>query len=488
MQSFLPLKFCAATIVVAFGFANSVLADSDLAASLESIRQKHKLPALAAAVIVDGKLVSFAAVGERKLGSKVKVSRDDKFHMGSCTKAMTATLIGILVDQGKLSWDTKIGDVLPRLAKKSDPGYRDVTIDHLLMHRSGLPRADESYKGIDREALSKVPRVQRMEYIRQLMQKPPQFKPGSRYQYSNAGYTVAGMMAEMVMDKPWEGLMADFIFQPLKMTSAGFGAMGSAQEMDQPWQHRLQEGKPVAVRPSPRADNLDAIGPAGKVHCSMSDWAKFVGVQLGSNANRKPLLKPATLKHLHEARFNGNYAGGWRIVQRPWAGGIALAHSGSNNMNYCTAWLAPKKRFAVLSATNCAGDAARQACDDVASTMIRKYLSGASKPIPKSNVKEEESITAKAKIWFRLVQQQRFDPARLDQGLRKFFASKKGEGFCTTLKNLGDPKSFEFQSSRNFGDSKIYVYKLSFGSGNSRWEIGFGKNDTVNWMLAKSPL
>ncbi|HIE97228.1 MAG TPA: class A beta-lactamase-related serine hydrolase [Planctomycetes bacterium] len=486
MQSLHTLKICAATSVIAFGFVNSGLAGSGSAASLESIRQKHKLPALAVAVIVDGKLIVFDAVGERKLGSKVAVTRDDKFHMGSCTKAMTATLIGILVDQGKLSWDLKIVDVLPDLAKKSDPGYRDVTIDQLLMHRAGLP--GESYKGVDPGAFPKAPREQRMEYIRQLMKTPPQFRPGSRFQYSNAGYSVAGVMAEMVMDRPWEELMSEFIFQPLKMTSAGFGAMGSAQKMDQPWQHRLQAGKPIAVRPSPRADNLDAIGPAGKVHCSMADWAKFVGVHLGASTNRKPLLAPATLKHLHEAGFNGNYAGGWTIAQRSWAGGAALSHSGSNTMNFCTAWLAPKKRFAVLSATNCAGDAARQACDDVASTMIQKYLSDTSDPIAKSNAQEDKSVTVKAKTWFRQVQEQRIRSSQLNPGLRTFFASSKGKDFCITLNKLGDSKSFDFQSSRKLGDGRIYVYELSFDSGNWRWEIGFGKNDTVNWILAKSQL
>src|SRR6266481_3501512 len=75
---------------------------------LENIRVKHKLPALAAAVVVDGKIVVTNAVGFRKNGGTEKVTVDDKFHLGSVTKSMTATVAAILVEQGKISWTTTI--------------------------------------------------------------------------------------------------------------------------------------------------------------------------------------------------------------------------------------------------------------------------------------------------------------------------------------------------------------------------------------------
>src|SRR3972149_10356344 len=81
---------------------------NDLAPLLEPIREKYDLPALAAAVVVDGKTAAWGASGFRRYGTGVKVTSDDRFHIGSCTKAMTATLVAMLVDRGKLSWDTTL--------------------------------------------------------------------------------------------------------------------------------------------------------------------------------------------------------------------------------------------------------------------------------------------------------------------------------------------------------------------------------------------
>jgi CubicO group peptidase (beta-lactamase class C family) len=82
---------------------------------LEPLRRQHDLPALAAAVVTSEGLWAVGAVGVRKQGSGIPVAIDDQFHLGSCTKAMTATLIGMLVEQGKLSWDMSIGRACPEL-------------------------------------------------------------------------------------------------------------------------------------------------------------------------------------------------------------------------------------------------------------------------------------------------------------------------------------------------------------------------------------
>ena len=78
--------------------------------SLEPVRKKHELPALAAAVITDGRLSALGATGVRKAGTNVSVTRSDAFHIGSCTKAMTATLLAILIDQGRLRWETTLAE------------------------------------------------------------------------------------------------------------------------------------------------------------------------------------------------------------------------------------------------------------------------------------------------------------------------------------------------------------------------------------------
>jgi CubicO group peptidase (beta-lactamase class C family) len=112
--------------------------DTDLAELLNSIRLEERLPGLAAAIIVDGKLHSVAAVGVREAGTNNFLTVDDKFLIGSCAKAFTATTAAILVEEGRLSWQTTIRDAFPDLDML--PEYENITLEQLLSHRAGLPK------------------------------------------------------------------------------------------------------------------------------------------------------------------------------------------------------------------------------------------------------------------------------------------------------------------------------------------------------------
>jgi CubicO group peptidase (beta-lactamase class C family) len=100
-----------------------------LDAELEPVRAKHGLPALAAAVVKDGAIVTAGAVGVRVHGTDIKVTIDDRFHLGSDTKAMTATLAAMLVEEGKLRWDSTIGEVLGGEAPGINPKLAAVTLE-----------------------------------------------------------------------------------------------------------------------------------------------------------------------------------------------------------------------------------------------------------------------------------------------------------------------------------------------------------------------
>ena len=106
---------------------------------LEAIRKKYDLPALALIVVKDGKICERDAVGLRKIGETTPVTTNDIFHIGSCTKPMTATLAGILIEDGKLRWNTTIAEVFPELKGKMDKQYETVTLEQLLQHRGGVP-------------------------------------------------------------------------------------------------------------------------------------------------------------------------------------------------------------------------------------------------------------------------------------------------------------------------------------------------------------
>src|SRR5207248_2716289 len=137
------------------------------------------------------------------------------------------------------------------------------------------------------------------------------------------GFSIAGHMAERVMNKSWEQLMQEKIFVPLQMKNSGFGAPGTKNILSQPRGHS-DDGKPI--EPGPAADNPVGIGPSGIVHCTIADWSKFVGLHLSQNK----LLKPETFRKLHTP--GGTYAMGWGVHNRGWAKGPVLMHLGSITM------------------------------------------------------------------------------------------------------------------------------------------------------------
>ncbi|HEY6339563.1 MAG TPA: serine hydrolase domain-containing protein [Candidatus Sulfotelmatobacter sp.] len=337
---------------------------------LDPIRQKYDLPALAGAIVTSKGLVASGAVGVRKYGTDTPITIDDQFHLGSDTKAMTATMLATLVEEGVISWDTTLEQVFPGMASTMNPAYKKVTLEQLLAHRAGF--SDDSWphgKSFeDMHRLPGTPREQREAYVAMVLSEPPVNEPGSTFLYSNRSYAVAGAMAERVANDSWESLMQKRIFTPLGMASCGVGAMGTPGKVDEPWQHKLVLTLHQAIEPGPEADNPPVIGPAGTVHCSVVDWGKFITAHLRGEKGEAGILKPETFKHLHTPLFGGDYAAGWIVVDRPWAGGRALNHAGSNTQNYAVVWMAPAKDFAVLVMTN-QGDTFN-ACDAAAAALI----------------------------------------------------------------------------------------------------------------------
>jgi CubicO group peptidase (beta-lactamase class C family) len=344
-------------------------ASNDMTQAIEVIRRKHDLPALAVVVVKDGKICERAAVGVRKWGNPTPVTTNDEFHIGSDTKAMTATLAAMLIEEGKLHWDTTIGDVFPELKGRMDKQYETVTVEQLLTHRGGVPGAPPTAAWKRAWEQQGTPTRQRREFIEAVLSEPPEAAPGTKMIYSNQGYAIIGAMLEKLTGKPWEALITERLFKPLHMDSAGFGPPGTIGGIDQPWGHVRQSG---IIQPL-QLDNPPAIASAGRVHCSLDDLARFTIFHM-QRGQAGGLLKPETLVKLHTPPADGDYACGWIVAKRGWAGGNALTHAGSNTMWYVVMWLAPEKDFSVVVATNIAGPDAQKGCDEAASMMIHSWL------------------------------------------------------------------------------------------------------------------
>ncbi len=366
----------AASLPAAHAFAQATQ-PRDIAPLLQPLRDKYLLPALAAAVSLRGRVVATGAVGIRKHGDPTPVTVGDKFHIGSITKSMTATLAAMFVEQDKIKWHSTIAEQFPELVRLMKPAWKDVTLEQLLAHRGGAPGDVEPKLWAACWKFAGPPIQHRMLLVRGTLTQEPEAAPGTKHIYSNTGYAIAGAMLERLAGRPWEALMAEMLFQPLEMKSAGFGAPATPEKVDQPWGHTFSGKMPKPVPPGPGADNPAAIGPAGTVHCSVTDLVRYGAFHAaGENADNE-LLKTASFKKLHTPLAGQDYALGWSVVKRGWAGGVALNHSGSNTMFFANLWVAPKRDFAVVAATNIAGEKVFGATDDVVGKLIGEFLTHA---------------------------------------------------------------------------------------------------------------
>ncbi len=364
-----PRPLPAASLLVLSLAACGHDAPGDLADDLAAVRDRHGIPALAAAITDRAAVTDLAAVGRRRADrADLPVGPDDQFHLGSCTKAMTATLIAQAVDAGDLRWDLTLAEALPGLAERMHPAYRAVTLPQLLAHRAGA-WTDLSAHAAE---LATIPEdapveVQRARFAELMLSVAPELPPGTATGYSNAGYLIAGAILEARYQRPWEELVTTRLFAPLGMTSCGFGPPGRDAVDGQPWGHRDEDMIPVAPS-AVDADNPPALGPAGTVHCNLADWARFARLHLGAHPT---VLSPAALAVLHTPVDDGPFALGWLVGDDP-VHGRALLHDGSNTRWYAVIAILPDEERAVMAATNAASVAAQDAVGEAIERLLAR--------------------------------------------------------------------------------------------------------------------
>lgn len=345
------------TLILFLVSATAAVAQSgstDIQAAIARAVAGKAVPAVGILEIRHGKVSSETVWGVREMGKPDRVRVGDRWHLGSDTKAMTATLVAILVEKGKLSWTARLDQMLPELADTMDPSYRDVTLVDLLAHRSGLPENvdDEAYYQSfydDARPLTE----QRMAYVsRALTEKPVGAKRTERF-YSNTGYVLAGLIAERAMHRPYEELMQTYVFKPLGMRTASFVFVPG-----NPVGH--VDGRPATHKFDP---NTGMLAPAGLAQMSLRDWARFCIDQMNGAQGHGRLLKTETYRFMQTNAGGAKNGLGWGVA--PSLGGYqgpVLTHVGSDGNWYAIVALFPETGNGLLAVANAAdsmgGDAA----------------------------------------------------------------------------------------------------------------------------------
>src|SRR6266581_8880437 len=222
---------------------------------------------MVAAVLRGERIIAQGAAGVRKRGTAERITLDDQFHLGSCTKAMTATLVAMLVEEGKLNWTTTLGELFADTVKPMHPAWEKVTLRQVLAHRASLRNEPDGLAAqVFKERvveLVRPPRAplgtlpqQRLEVARQALSRPPGIAPDTKYWYSNVGYILGGAALEHLTGRAWEDLMRERLFQPLGISTGGFGSPPKTfgtDKTEQAWGHSPVLGKPIDPR-SPAAE------------------------------------------------------------------------------------------------------------------------------------------------------------------------------------------------------------------------------------------
>ena len=333
-----------------------------LAGLLQGALDGTAVPGAIVGIAHHGERIQVAAHGLRKSRSEVAITAGDLVHIGSCTKAMTAMLAARFVDRGLLRWDSTLEEVLPDLAGSVHEGFRGMTLLDCLTHTAGV-RANCSQWF----AHGKLPLVKRrLALAKANLEDGPEREVGEEYEYSNLGYMLAGCFLERVGQGTWEELIAEEVFEPLGMTSAGFGPPNTKGEVDQPWGHVIRGG--VALHR--QSDNAEALGPAGRVHLTIEDWSRFAlqftDAAAAADPGDTPFLSADSRARLVEVRAD-RYACGWGVV----GGGEVLRHSGSNTMWFATVHVQPEDGLACFAAVNAGGGDAGEVVGGMIAGLLR---------------------------------------------------------------------------------------------------------------------
>ena len=306
----------------------------ELSTELAFFRERAGVPAAGAALVsVDG-LQAIEVTGVRSRNGVDAVRPSDAWHIGSCTKALTAAVVARLVEEGRVEWSTPVARIFDDLAGSCSPAWESRSLEDLLLGISGL-NANPSPVQMRAHWLDETPlEAQRSALTAAALSVAP--GPRGRFRYSNLGYIVVGAAIDRLSGRSFEAALQHYILDPLSMTSVGYGPPSDIHGHHA----RLRLGGFLAWpgKPAPpdvaESDNPRVFSSAGTVHLTLSDWSRFVQLFLTDGGG---LLQPSSVGYLLKQPKKSAMAMGWLATPPStrtsyvfqgsntlWAAGVAL--------------------------------------------------------------------------------------------------------------------------------------------------------------------
>ena len=304
--------------------------------------------------------------GARAVGGREAIEPADRFHIGSITKSLTSTVLGALVEQGKLNWRAKLRTLLPGVAMNE--AFAEVELQHLVRHRAGIPQhlTFDDAEMARLNSLPGTPTEQRAAYVAEVLALDPL---DEGFYYSNAGYAIAGYIGEQASGRSWEQLVVEEVFKPLGLETCGIGWPATEERLNQPRGHYGgRDGRTVQGLDDFRLGAF--MRPAGDVHCSVGDLARYGLAHLAGLSGEDGFLKAATIRELHHVWDEGApYAAGWGVD--PVSG--QHRHNGSVGTFFSYLTIDPEAWLVVAFLTNAGPEDGQAAAVRVVNAILERY-------------------------------------------------------------------------------------------------------------------
>ena len=297
-----------------------------LARNIENLRHHLGAPAVGAAIVGRSGATAVAVSGMTEIGGSTAVTDEDAWHIGSCTKTITALTVASLIEEGLLEWDTPLSHVFADL-NGIDSGWNAATVEDLLQCRAGiganLPFGDlhDWHSSVDSES------DQRSSVAAQTLSEPPQGL--GKFVYSNLGYILVGALIDRVADRTYERAVFDRILNPLGATDSGFGAPPRIAGHRRALQvGPVGFGRLTTLSSDEPPDNPRVFNSAGRLHLPLAQWAKVIALFLDDGP---AAVSVDSRRRLATPPPGGYFAMGWGIHPR---GGLWM--QGSNTLSGAT--------------------------------------------------------------------------------------------------------------------------------------------------------
>jgi CubicO group peptidase (beta-lactamase class C family) len=336
-------------------------------ATVQATIARYHLPGIAVGVIEDGKVVFARGYGETVAGSGDRVTTHTLFKIASNSKAMTASTLARLVQQGRLGWDDPVVKHLPGFAMHDPWVTEHMTVRDLLVHDSGLPEG-----GGDLMLWPEPNLFDRDDIVHGLRYIKPAYGFRAGYAYDNLLYVVAGQVAAAAGGGSYEEVVRRELFRPLGLDECRVGefALADAGSVAQP--HMRDGDANVPMREDPPVVPAIASAPAGGIRCSLDDMLAWARNWLVPTPAQLEWLGPAQRAEMWKARtpmpisslkkrWDGThyyaYAFGFRLADAD--GEWTVSHTGTLGGMYSMMMLLPDRRSGFVFMINGEGDRAR---------------------------------------------------------------------------------------------------------------------------------